>query len=309
MAYTREQRKNQRTSIQIARERGASPRVIKALLEAEGVESNYRNLNYGDRDSKGILQQRPSQGWGKAGSVEQDVHDFLDRAIKLDKTFKGSSGQLAQAIQRSAYPGKYAQRSREAQRLLKGGGGVTPTSSGATPGLTDASFSGGVDNSKLRQQLKAQYLLDRGNPDALLSLAAGLQQAQDVPGTLYYKTEKSTSGASYGGKKKGQGKLLELFWQGPGGINAKDGKKVPQGFVSGHTDHVHVAAGPHTVVELGKLAEKMGLRVGENPHFGRVNPVHVQDSYHYKGEAIDVSGRPDRMAKYARKVAQMYGIR
>jgi hypothetical protein len=38
----------------------------------------------------------------------------------------------------------------------------------------------------------------------------------------------------------------------------------------------------------------MGLHVGENPHFGGVTPVHVQGSYHYKGEAIDVSGDPRR---------------
>ncbi len=31
-------------------------------------ESSLRNLDYGDRDSLGLFQQRPSQGWG---TVEQ----------------------------------------------------------------------------------------------------------------------------------------------------------------------------------------------------------------------------------------------
>jgi hypothetical protein len=66
---------------------------------------------------------------------------------------------------------------------------------------------------------------------------------------------------------------------------------------------VHVAAGPKTVVELGKLAQRMGLHVGENPHFGGVDPVHVAGSYHYKGEAIDVSGDAKKMALFAQEVA------
>jgi hypothetical protein len=96
--------------------------------------------------------------------------------------------------------------------------------------------------------------------------------------------------------------IKELFWQGPGGINIKNGQLEPQGFVPGHQDHVHVAAGPKTVVELGRVAQGMGLHVGENPHFGGVNPVHVQDSYHYKNEAIDVSGDTKKMAAFARYV-------
>jgi hypothetical protein len=103
--------------------------------------------------------------------------------------------------------------------------------------------------------------------------------------------------------------LRELFYQGPGGIDVKNGQRQPLGFVSGHTDHVHVASGPKTVVELGRLAQSMGLNVGENPHFGGVDPVHVKTSYHYRGEAIDVSGSPDKMRAFARKVASLYHIK
>jgi hypothetical protein len=106
----------------------------------------------------------------------------------------------------------------------------------------------------------------------------------------------------------GKSKLLELFYNGPGGINAKNGVREPKGFVSGHTDHVHVAAGPKTVVALGQLAEQMGLHVGENPHFGGVHPVHVKNSNHYKGEAIDVSGTPAQMEKFNHRVASIYGL-
>jgi hypothetical protein len=109
--------------------------------------------------------------------------------------------------------------------------------------------------------------------------------------------------------------LLELIHNtgsGPG-YAVKNGKVVSGTQVygdvwAGHKDHVHVAAGPKTVVQLGKLAQQMGLNVGENPHFGTVHQVHAQNSYHYKGEAIDVSGDPRKMNQFARRVESLYGV-
>ena len=43
--------------------------VMLAAFEAALVESGMQNLNYGDRDSIGVFQQRPSQGWGRANSA------------------------------------------------------------------------------------------------------------------------------------------------------------------------------------------------------------------------------------------------
>lgn len=105
-----------------------------------------------------------------------------------------------------------------------------------------------------------------------------------------------------------RGPLFELFWQGAKGIDVKNGQIQPQGFVSGHTDHVHVAAGRTTIVELGKIARRLGLHVGENPHFGGVHPVHVEGSYHYRNQAIDVSGDAGAMAAYAHRVARLFGV-
>lgn len=125
------------------------------------------------------------------------------------------------------------------------------------------------------------------------------------------------AGSNFG---KSHSPLKELFWQGSGGINVKNGQKVAQGFVSGHQDHVHVAAGPNTTVALGKLAQSMGLTVGSNVYFtGKQDTSgHAAQSYHYRrgktksgkiaDEAIDVSGDPAAMRKYASRVASLYGI-
>jgi hypothetical protein len=164
----------------------------------------------------------------------------------------------------------------------------------------------------------AQFLGEK-NTDPL-DFALQIKQLQDVPGqkVTTTKTVKGSGGkvsgapGAAGGFRKTHSPLLEMFWQGQGGIDVKNGRKVPQGFVTGHQDHVHVAAGPKTVVDLGKLAQRMGLHVGENSHFNggrRVTGGHAPDSYHYRDMAIDVSGPPERMRHFAAVVAHMYGLK
>ena len=43
------------------------------------------------------------------------------------------------------------------------------------------------------------------------------------------------------------------------------------------------------LVAFGKQLQGMGYRVAEHPAFGGVHPVHVKNSQHYAGEAIDVN--------------------
>ena len=81
---TAEQRANIKKALKVAKAKGATRREQKALVEAMGVESNYRHLPYGDRDSTGILQQRDNGAWGKPGeSVETDVAQLLNGLVTL----------------------------------------------------------------------------------------------------------------------------------------------------------------------------------------------------------------------------------
>jgi hypothetical protein len=66
--------------------------------------------------------------------------------------------------------------------------------------------------------------------------------------------------------------------------------------------------GERFIWQLGKVAEKrFGLTVGENPHFGGVDPVHTDGSFHYSALAIDVTGPPARLAAFNRYVARYFG--
>ncbi|MFI5800904.1 C40 family peptidase [Streptomyces sp. NPDC051677] len=74
-------------------------------------ESGLRNLTYGDRDSLGLFQQRPSQGWGTANEILDPVHAstmFYEALEKVSGWQSLSVTQAAQAVQKSGFPEAYA---------------------------------------------------------------------------------------------------------------------------------------------------------------------------------------------------------
>lgn len=168
--------------------RGAPRRDRKALFAAGDVESGLRDLPYGDRDSSGALQQRPSQGWGPAGEgPEKDARQFLKAARRLCKPGM-SSAECAQAVQRSGFPGRYADPSvqRRAQRLSAGGNG--PSTDTGTPlnGATQSHTIPGQSFQAERDAAKRQLLLGGGHltMDKLLSYKQTVNSLQDVPARI-----------------------------------------------------------------------------------------------------------------------------
>ena len=98
----------------------ASVLVLMAGLQ----ESKLRNLapGDGDRDSVGVLQQRPSQGWGngKASTltdVGEATREFLEALIKIDGWQTMAPADAIQAVQISADGSAYAQHQPEATTL------------------------------------------------------------------------------------------------------------------------------------------------------------------------------------------------
>ncbi len=108
-------------ALAMAKRMAASFKVALALIEAGIVESGLQNLPYGDRDSLGFLQQRPSQGWLHPMNISYAAWDFLRRAIPIQGRY-GTAGMLAQAVQRSAFPGRYDAVQASALGILHGYG-------------------------------------------------------------------------------------------------------------------------------------------------------------------------------------------
>ncbi|MEV2258516.1 C40 family peptidase [Streptomyces anulatus] len=85
-------------------------------------ESRLRNLAYGDRDSLGLFQQRPSQNWGTPEQIRDPVYAserFYKALVKVSGWQQMTITQAAQAVQRSGYPDAYAQWEPLATALQK----------------------------------------------------------------------------------------------------------------------------------------------------------------------------------------------
>ncbi|WP_317633425.1 peptidoglycan-binding protein [Streptomyces sp. SCSIO ZS0520] len=102
---------------------GVSDKVMLAGFEAGVVESNMNNLDCGDRDSLGVFQQRPSQGWGtpeQIMNVSYASNAFFTPAVQVAADNPDlSAGQVAQKVQVSAYPDRYDAVEGTARELIE----------------------------------------------------------------------------------------------------------------------------------------------------------------------------------------------
>ncbi|MEO5534804.1 MAG: LysM peptidoglycan-binding domain-containing protein [Pseudolysinimonas sp.] len=113
-----EQEGNARIIIQVGRQLGIPDYGIVIALATAMQESSLRNINYGDRDSVGLFQQRPSTGWGSVDDIMDPSHAaalFYDGRSGYTRGLRDIGGWesmaltvAAQRVQVSAYPNAYA---------------------------------------------------------------------------------------------------------------------------------------------------------------------------------------------------------
>ena len=125
--YGPERLANAATIVQVGEEMGVPVRG-QVIATATGMqESSLDNLDHGDRDSLGLFQQRPSQGWGTPEQVRDPryaAHKFYEALLRIPNWEDLPLWQAAQAVQRSAYPTAYARHETVAAQLV---GAVTNT--------------------------------------------------------------------------------------------------------------------------------------------------------------------------------------
>jgi len=111
-------------------EREALPsRAVVVAYAAAWQESKLQNLTSGDRDSVGIFQQRPSQGWGKPSQIENPVYAtsrFFGALTKIPGYQRLPVYQAAQAVQHSADGAAYQQYQLLAARMARAFTGQVP---------------------------------------------------------------------------------------------------------------------------------------------------------------------------------------
>ncbi len=115
-----EQATHAATIAAVATNRGLPARALTIALATAYQESDLRNLDFGDKDSAGLFQQRPSQGWGSFEQVtdpEYAAGKFFDALVKVDGYRTMEITKAAQAVQRSAFPNAYADHEADARVL------------------------------------------------------------------------------------------------------------------------------------------------------------------------------------------------
>ncbi|MBP2364977.1 C40 family peptidase [Pseudonocardia parietis] len=137
---TDEQKQNAAAIISVAKDMELPPRAWLVALATAMQESTLRNIDYGDRDSLGLFQQRPSQGWGSPAQVTDPAYSsriFYERLLEVPGWDSMPVTVAAQTVQRSAFPDAYAKWTPLATSIVEQVGDVAnPT--GCEPGTTGA---------------------------------------------------------------------------------------------------------------------------------------------------------------------------
>ena len=161
---------NATTIIQVGRSLQVPDRGLVVALATAMQESTLRNLTYGDRDSVGLFQQRPSSGWGTVAELTTPsvaAGKFFGALLQVPGWQDLPVTEAAQRVQRSAFPLAYAKWEGLATAILQAAGVnvgpldcTTPIGFSAPPGA-----AGDMVRVALAQQGKP-YVWGATGPDA-----------------------------------------------------------------------------------------------------------------------------------------------
>lgn len=137
LTLTSEQNNNARTIIAVAKGAGLPQRAQVVAIATALQESNLQNLHYGDRDSQGLFQQRPSAGWGSTSEITDPATAAkLFFGVADNAETKGltqvagwqtmSVAEAAQSTQISAFPDAYAKWQKLAEQTVAANQDVAP---------------------------------------------------------------------------------------------------------------------------------------------------------------------------------------
>src|SRR5664280_3887022 len=144
VTFTPEQSANAATITALALKRGLPARAATIANATAIQESKLRNIRFGDRDSLGLFQQRPSQGWGTVEQILDPVYasgKFYDALLEVPGWQDMSLTQAAQAVQYSGYPDAYAKWEPQATTLARALGGSVTVELGCREGAKAVSYT------------------------------------------------------------------------------------------------------------------------------------------------------------------------
>jgi hypothetical protein len=113
----------------VASDKHMPDRAVAIAYATALQESKLANLNYGDRDSVGVFQQRPSEGWGTTKQIEDPVYAtsrFFEALAAVPGYLRMPIYQAAQSVQHSADGSAYAQYADMASEMASAFSGAEP---------------------------------------------------------------------------------------------------------------------------------------------------------------------------------------
>ncbi|MFG2535568.1 hypothetical protein ACGFU4_09980 [Streptomyces sp. NPDC048511] len=149
-----DQAANAATISAVGTTRGLPERAVTIALATALQESALRNLDHGDRDSLGLFQQRPSQGWGTPAQIMDPVYasgKFYEHLAEVPGYSRLPLTVAAQRVQKSGFPQAYAKHEPDATLLAAALTGRAPAS--LTCSVQAPSAEGPGDAAEVRSDL------------------------------------------------------------------------------------------------------------------------------------------------------------
>jgi hypothetical protein len=258
----------------VAVRRGLPARAATIALATAYQESDLRNVEYGDRDSLGLFQQRPSQGWGTRQQILDPYHAtnaFYDALERVEGYTSMSVTEAAQQVQRSAFPGAYADHEGDARVLASALTGNSKAALWCTVDDDRDESSSALDQTGLTQRAAAvrQDLREAFGDLPLGGFAPGGVHEGHMPGSAHYEgraidvfvrpisTVNKRRGWAIASYLVSQADRLDIatvifddrIWKVGSSADGWQDYRVPDGTTGDrrileHRDHVHVDVAP-----------------------------------------------------------------
>ncbi|MCX5068200.1 M23 family metallopeptidase [Micromonospora lupini] len=283
--------------VAVGQEMKVPARGLVIALATAMQESTLRNLNYGDRDSVGLFQQRPSQGWGTVAQLTDPRYasgKFYTSLLKVEGWQGMRLTDAAQAVQNSGTPEAYQQWQDDANALaaaiLKVGsidelGGGAPGAPCGPGAFEPVPVGPGGWVQPVRAGVVAPWGQDRGDHrHAGVDLGAGKKTPIRAAAAGVVSTSKCNAPAWHGCDSDGYPGLGGCGWyvdvRHAGNIATRYchmiqqpfvqvGQKVAAGEVLGLSGSSGNSSGPHLHYEVHR-----GVAPGQSLTFGNsVDPV------------------------------------
>lgn len=176
-----EQMANAATIAAIGAQRGMPERAVVIALATAYQESGLHNLPDGDRDSVGLFQQRPSQGWGTSAQIRDPryaANRFYAALKKVRGWEKMRVTDAAQRVQRSAFPEAYQKWADDSEVLSRALLGDVTGAVACTVGRTPV-MHGAAATAQLTRNLVLDWGVSSADPASQTGLAVTADDQRD----------------------------------------------------------------------------------------------------------------------------------